>query len=644
MKLTGVAIEDFLSVGQASFSLDGRGLVLIQGVNQDNTSATSNGSGKSSLVDAICWALYGETARGVPAASVVRNGAKKAIVRVDFMDDSGTLYRVTRERSKAKTALKFEADGSGGAHAYTDLTLGTEKLTQEAIVKALGSSLDVFRAAVYIGQENMPDLPAMTDRKLKELIEEAAGVGVIEAAYERAREELKAAGVELERATNAQAQAALTLTNRIKDLDDLETRHKAWATAQAVKIKDEEHNCLLAEADKKALIKRGSGISAPRHQLEAGLKQINDLLAGFSGQQAEERRLQAEVTRLEGALTVQTHQSQMVCEALDAAKADIARIKGAEGEPCDTCGQPLSAHALASAVNGAESKASKLASNAAGAAEARDKAAAEAAAARKALAEHRAQMGDPSDLQKKALTLLAALDKIDQHERELAEVERRMTAMQAALDRMKIEANPFDALIADKQVQIKADTLAIDAAKAVVEAKEAEYALADKVAKVFGPAGVRAHILDKVTPFLNERTAAYLATLSDGTLGASWTTLVRDGKGNLKEKFAIEITHPAGEGFAGLSGGEKRKIRLACGMALQDLVASRATKPFRLWIVDEIDQALDEAGLERLMMVLNDKAKEKGTVLVISHQSLSDWITQTWTVTKTGGVSTLAEA
>jgi DNA repair exonuclease SbcCD ATPase subunit len=43
---------------------------------------------------------------------------------------------------------------------------------------------------------------------------------------------------------------------------------------------------------------------------------------------------------------------------------------------------------------------------------------------------------------------------------------------------------------------------------------------------------------------------------------------------------------------------------------------------------------LDDAGLERLMGILERKARERGTVLVISHQSLSDWIPNEITVTK----------
>ena len=76
-------------------------------------------------------------------------------------------------------------------------------------------------------------------------------------------------------------------------------------------------------------------------------------------------------------------------------------------------------------------------------------------------------------------------------------------------------------------------------------------------------------------------------------------------------------------------------------MAMQDLVASRATKPLNLFIADEIDHALDDAGLERLMGLLERKARERGTVLVISHNDIADWIPNNVVVRKSGGSSTI---
>jgi hypothetical protein len=42
--------------------------------------------------------------------------------------------------------------------------------------------------------------------------------------------------------------------------------------------------------------------------------------------------------------------------------------------------------------------------------------------------------------------------------------------------------------------------------------------------------------------------------------------------------------------------------------------------------------------------VLEEKARERGTVMVISHRSLRDWIRNTVTIVNRGGLSVLEEA
>ena len=51
-----------------------------------------------------------------------------------------------------------------------------------------------------------------------------------------------------------------------------------------------------------------------------------------------------------------------------------------------------------------------------------------------------------------------------------------------------------------------------------------------------------------------------------------------------------------------------------------------------MFIGDEIDAALDTAGLERLMGILESKARERGTVLIISHKEMKSWFRETITL------------
>ena len=151
----------------------------------------------------------------------------------------------------------------------------------------------------------------------------------------------------------------------------------------------------------------------------------------------------------------------------------------------------------------------------------------------------------------------------------------------------------------------------------------------DKARQVYAPAGVRSHILTAITPFLNDRTAKYLSTMSDGNISAVWSTMDTTKKGEVRDNFNIAVEKAGfSKDFRGLYGGEKRKVRLA----LQDMVASRASKSIQLFIGDKIDDALDSAGLERLMGILEAKARERGTVMIVSHKEMKSWFRETITL------------
>ena len=151
MKIKSLTIENFLAVGTIyNLNLDEKGLVLIQGDNQDDTSQSSNGAGKSTIAEALCWALYGETARGETGDSVInRVEGKNTRVEVIIEEETGELYRISRHRKHKthKNMLRLEIfDSSDGS--WDDYTKGTDKLTQEVVNKVVGCSHEVFASAI----------------------------------------------------------------------------------------------------------------------------------------------------------------------------------------------------------------------------------------------------------------------------------------------------------------------------------------------------------------------------------------------------------------------------------------------------------------------------------------------------------------
>src|SRR5262249_25617557 len=102
--------------------------------------------------------------------------------------DGDTVYEVTRHRKHAtwKNALRIMQWNPAAGYPLTpgkDITKATPKEQAQQIEEIMGCSYEVFKAAIYAGQEDMPDLPKMTDKQLKVLIEEASGTDRLERAY-----------------------------------------------------------------------------------------------------------------------------------------------------------------------------------------------------------------------------------------------------------------------------------------------------------------------------------------------------------------------------------------------------------------------------------------------------------------------------
>jgi DNA repair exonuclease SbcCD ATPase subunit len=642
MELVKSIVSNFLTIGHAELELDNRGLLAIQGENDDDTSADSNGAGKSTIADAICWCNYGETARGASGDAVINRAAKKECSVENLWRDGDMEYRVVRYRkhSTGKNMLAvFERDTKTGLES--DLTKGTDRETQVVVEKILGCSLDVFKGSIYAGQEAMPDLPGMTDKNLKLLIEEAAGVEILADAYKEANARALAADKEYNTAAVHVKSLQSTLegmrerwTESMVEYGNFEAGRKARARDAMAKVPD--YTAQIATANERIALIDEAALTARKTYLEAALRGHKAMTDKLAELEKQERLLDIQQTGL-------LRDVEAKKKDLTARQAGLANVEALVGTPCKECGKPYHERDLDTARAAKQEsidEAKKTLLATAGLAKA---AVTAHNAAKKAADDYRTTIPDVSATAAEmtgigeSLAKLAAL-----HDA----VEARVNAIandKEAAKKCLTEPNPWQKVIDTKTADIAKLEADLNDAAIYASAQEDHARLLSEAAKVFGPAGVRAHILDTVTPFLNERTSEYLGALADGNITATWSTLAKNSKGEIKEKFNIDVMHAkGGDSFKLLSGGEKRKVRLATNLALQDMVASRAEKPINLWIGDEIDDALDSAGLERLMGVLDKKAKERGTVMVISHHAIRDWVDQIITVKKTGGVSQLS--
>lgn len=111
IKFNNMIIHGFMSFGDAEINLSNNGFILISGKNNNPVdNASSNGSGKSSIFEAISWCLTGDTIRG--AKNIVNSKLNDyAQVELTF-DIDGNSYKIIRTLDiKKKSGLQFFING-----------------------------------------------------------------------------------------------------------------------------------------------------------------------------------------------------------------------------------------------------------------------------------------------------------------------------------------------------------------------------------------------------------------------------------------------------------------------------------------------------------------------------------------------------
>ena len=142
-----ITINNFMSIGEAVVELSDRGYTLVSGINNSPEDlARSNGSGKSSIFEAIVWCLTGDTMRG--NKDIINCfGNDGALVTIEFNLDNHD-YKLIRsnKHSTYKTNLRIEIDGvDKSGKGIRD----TEKLLKEYLPDLTPS---LIGAVIILGQ------------------------------------------------------------------------------------------------------------------------------------------------------------------------------------------------------------------------------------------------------------------------------------------------------------------------------------------------------------------------------------------------------------------------------------------------------------------------------------------------------------
>lgn len=186
-------LKNFLSYRDATLDFRGLHTACISG---------SNGAGKSSLLEAITWAIWGES-RASAEDDVIYSGAKE--VRVDFIFQSNQqTYRVIRTRIRgASSVLEFQIETPSG---FRPLTGKGVRATQDSILEHIKLDYDTFINSAYLRQGRADEFMLKRPTERKEILAELLKLNQYDDLEERAKEssrQFKARAEELKRSLDA---------------------------------------------------------------------------------------------------------------------------------------------------------------------------------------------------------------------------------------------------------------------------------------------------------------------------------------------------------------------------------------------------------------------------------------------------------
>lgn len=279
--------------------------------------AGDNGAGKSALLDAITWSLWGR-ARARRDDELVHQGAADMSVALTF-ELSGIVYQVIRARKTGKRGAGTldlqvyappspspKAGGEQGGGNWRTLAEPTINLTQNKINSLLRLDYETFINSSFLLQGRADEFSVKTPAERKRVLADILGLSAWETYEDHAKEKIRAIETDLH-----------TIDLRLREIDDEIARRP-------------QHEAEVASAQK-AVIALGDALRQVEiryqkvQQAQQELRHLETQAAELSNRaRQDERELNAALTELEAAR--RKADTTAVQSELEAVHSSLARL------------------------------------------------------------------------------------------------------------------------------------------------------------------------------------------------------------------------------------------------------------------------------------------------------------------------------
>ena len=241
IRIKDLTVKNFMSIGNVTQAIDfnREQLTLVLGENLDqggDDSGSKNGTGKTSAINALSYALYGQALTNIKKNNLInKTNGKGMLVTLNF-EKGGNQYRI--ERGRSPNILKFYINNQEQVD-LEDESQGDSRKTQEDIDKLLGMSHTMFKNIVALNTYTEPFLSMRTNDQ-REIIEQLLGITLLSEKATNLKDQIKTTKDAITEETlkiNAIQSSNLKIQESI---DQLKKRQRAWLSQREIDCKNLE--------------------------------------------------------------------------------------------------------------------------------------------------------------------------------------------------------------------------------------------------------------------------------------------------------------------------------------------------------------------------------------------------------------------
>lgn len=598
--IKGIKATNFLSWKSLSFDVK-NGVTLISGFNYDDGRA--EGSGKSAILNALCYGLFGRTAKDTSVDSVIKNGESTCKVEIELLDG----FKVVRSRKPNDLYVEYNSETARGQDM---------KATQKLIEAHLGFNFNTFITSVYFSQNSQNSFIYLSEEDKAKFLSELQDLSQFDRARKITMEFIKAIREDLANIDNKKAntrnlysllnEQRLKVNSMIDKWDETNKAEIAKVTAHleelqtvdltediATEIKDVEADLEVLTEDNNEMLQEIAIASKVQQNLDRTIGRIATL--GMDIQELEEY---------------------------------LSKLQSGETQDCPTCGSPLHMSGDEKLNKHMEEKTALVWGML------KDRAAL-VEEVNKTVVPDTAELGASIKYNKGTIenikTILSAL-----RVKEVGNAKVQESIKNCKEQLAKLEQANCDELIMQEADMTQEEACLLSTEQSLYE----EYReLADNM-KLYTIAYDSFKEVKQLTyiGFLNEINGLvnkYASEMFDIGIQVHFTNIGEEGALNkVVTKIAINGVERS---FGLLSGGQQKRIEMAVFLSLSEIMNRRLGNVLNLRILDEVMTGLSAESSAKVITLLKSLA---GSTLVIEHnEQVKSIIDQTFDIEYRGGTS-----